>query len=91
MNKGRWIEIFLIQLVIYFILWQVYDYLATVLSIIFGTICFLVLVISIIVEFIEPTRVPRWYFTTMTVCILAPLCAVGIFILAGGEISWMTQ
>lgn len=90
MNKGRWIEVFLIQLLIYFLLWQWDDYLATVLSLIFGAICFLILVVSIIVEFIEPTRVPTWYFTTMAASVFAPIFAAGIFIFTGGEILWLT-
>lgn len=91
MNKSRWIEVFLVQLVAYFLLWQVYDYLATVLSLIFGTICLLILIISIAVEFIEPTRVPRWYFSTMTASVLAPILAIGIHLFVGGEVGWMAQ
>ncbi len=91
MNKSRWMEVLLGQLIIYFLLWQFNDYLATILSLIFGAIFLLVLIVSIIVEIIEPSKVPRWYFTAMIASIAAPLLAFGIFFLVGGEISWLTE
>ncbi len=84
MNKSRWVEVLLVEVIMYFLLWLYDDYLATILSLIFGSMCLLVLIISIIVELIEPSKVPRWYFTTMIVSILAPLIAIGIFIVIGG-------
>lgn len=91
MNKSRWLEVLLAEVIIYFLLWLYDDYLATILSLIFGSICLLVLIVSIIVEIIEPSKVPRWYFTTMIVSILAPAIAFGIFFMIGGEISWLTE
>lgn len=91
LNRSRWLEILLAEVIIYFLLWSYDDYLATILSLIFGAICLLVLIISIIVELIEPSRVPRWYFTTMIVSVLAPALAFGVFFLTGGEIEWMKE
>lgn len=91
MNKSRWVEVLLVEVIMYFLLWLYDDYLATILSLIFGSMCLLVLIISIIVELIEPSKVPRWYFTTMIVSILAPLIAIGIFIVIGGEIAWLNS
>ncbi len=91
MNKSRWLEVLLAQVIIYFLIWLFNDYLATILSLIFGSMCLLILIISIIVELIEPSKVPRWYFTTMTVSILAPLLAFGIFVIIGGELAWLNE
>jgi hypothetical protein len=49
------------------------------LSIIFGAVFFLIWVISVIVEWIEPSKVPRVYFRWMLVSFLAPLLAAAIY------------
>ena len=88
----RPIELFLIQLVFYISLWLWNDYTATLVSIIFGTICLFVLVISLITEWIEPSKVPRWYFGMMVASILAPIVAAAIFVgFAYGQPDWLTQ
>jgi hypothetical protein len=89
MNKSKWLEVLLAEVVIYFLLWLYDDYLATILSVIFGTICLLILIVSIMVEIIEPSKVPRWYFTAMIASILAPAIALGIYFAVGGELSWL--
>ena len=91
MNKSRWLEVLLIEIIIYFLLWSYDDYMATILSLIFGSMCLLILIISIVVEMIEPSKVPRWYFTIMIVSILAPIVAFFIFSTIGGELSWMEK
>ena len=91
MNKGRWIESMLLQFVIYFLMWQYDAYLGSVVSIIFGSIAFFILVVSIIVELIEPSRVPRWYYSQMTVAILAPIAAFVIFMASGGDLYWLNE
>lgn len=89
MEKIRPIEIFLAQLVIYLLIWIFNDYLATLLSIIFGSIFFLILLISLIVEIIERSKVPRSYFLFMLASVLAPIAASLIYITISGGLEWM--
>ena len=92
MSKIRPIEILLIETIIYIIMWMTNDYLATMISLIFGCIFLLILIISVIVEMIERSRVPRWYFSFMLMSVIAPLLAAVIYItINGGNLEWMQQ
>ncbi|MFK8102489.1 MAG: hypothetical protein AB8G15_08190 [Saprospiraceae bacterium] len=86
----RPIEIFLLQFVLYFILWLVDDYLATLLSISFGVIAFFVLVIALISEWIEKSKVPRIYFSFMVISMITPFLVGAIYLLLKkGQLSWL--
>ena len=90
MLRIRAIEIFLVQFVIYFILWLWNDFLATLLSISLGSICFFILVIALISEVLEKSKVPKIYFTFMIISIITPfLVAVIYFLLTKGQLSWL--
>ena len=91
MNRTRVFEIFLAEVIIYLVLWLSNDYLATFLSLIFFCICLLILIISIIVDWIDGSTVPRWYFMLMTASTLAPLLAALIFIAINGEIPGLKE
>jgi len=91
MEKIRPFEIFLAQVVIYLLLWLFNDYLASLLSIIFGTICLLILLISIIVEVVERSKVPRWYFIFMGASVLAPVVAALVYLTISGGVEWMRK
>jgi hypothetical protein len=84
------IEVFLIEAVIYIVLWLWNEYIATIMTLSFAAIAFFILVISLISESIERSKVPRWYFSYMFISILTPL-AVGAFfyVLNKGSFSWM--
>ena len=64
-------QIFLLETIFYFaiFLWQ--QYLGLLLAIIFGCLSTAILVISWIVEQIEKSKVPRWYYFVMLVSILS--------------------
>lgn len=89
MERIRPFEIFLAQLVIYLLLWIFNDYLATLLSLVFGSICLLILLISLIVEVIERSKVPRWYFLFMGASVLAPIIAGLIYMAISGGLQWI--
>lgn len=89
MSKIRSIEILLIELILYMLIWFFNEYLATLLSLIFGTICLLILLISLVVELIERSKVPRWYFSFMFMSVLAPLLAAIIYLGISGGMDWM--
>lgn len=91
MRPIRPVEVFLIEMVIYLLLWLFNDYLASLLSIIFGTICLLILLISLIVEAIERSKVPRWYYYFLAMSVLAPIGAALIYLFISGGVDWMKQ
>ena len=89
MRNLRPVELLLIQIVIYFLLWMWDEYMATLLSLIWGGICLLVLLTSLVVEWIEKSNVPRWYFSFLWVSVLAPIMAAVIYSGIVGGIKWM--
>lgn len=91
MRTIRPVELFLIEMVIYLLLWLINDYLASLLSIILGTICLLILIISLIVEAIERSKVPRWYYFFLAMSVLAPVAAALIYLFISGGVDWMKQ
>jgi hypothetical protein len=91
MRPIRPLEFLLLEIVIYLLLWLFNDYLASLLSLIFGSICLLILLISLIVEAIERSKVPRWYYLFLGVSVLAPIVAAVIYLLLSGGASWLQQ
>lgn len=92
MSRWGFIEIFLLEFVIYILLWLVNDYLAMMLSLTFSVICCFILLISLVAELIERSRVPRWYFTLMIASILAPILSAVIYLnITGGYMNWMEK
>jgi len=86
----RPIEIFLIEFIIYIILWLSNDYIATLVTLIFTSILICVLIVALIAEILERSKVPPWYFSFMIASILAPIIAAGIFIgFYGVDLEWM--
>jgi predicted membrane protein len=83
------IEIFLLQVAIWLGLWLSSNYLATLLTLIIGAIVSAVLLIALVAEVLERSRVPRRYFYVMTLSVVAPLLAAGIYLaLFGGEVKF---
>jgi hypothetical protein len=90
MQRLRPLEIFLIQFVCYMGLWLYDDYMGSLVSIVLAGVFAAVLIISLIVERIEPSKVPRKYFYVIAVSVLAPLLAMGLYVLImGGRIGWL--
>ena len=83
------IEIGLGQVALYLLLWLWNEYNASLFSLVFGAIFLFLLVISAIAEFIEPSKVPRWYFGFMAVSVAAPLLAALIYVAINGRPEWM--
>lgn len=87
----RMIEIFLIEVVVYLLLYVLNDYFATMLSLIFGGLSLLVLLFSLMFELVEKSKVPRSYFTFLIVSLLAPIVATGLYIGFNAGLSWMGE
>lgn len=91
MQKIGPIEVFLIEFIIFSLLWLWDDYIASMLTVVFSFIFFFILVISLMVELVERSKVPGWYFTFMTVSIFAPMTAALVFIFfMGADFEWLS-
>jgi len=91
MTNRRLVEIFLAQVVVYLLIWITDSYLALVLSAIFSGICMLILLVSLVVEWIERSKVPRWYYYLMIISTLAPLLSMGLYFAFGGDLSSLSE
>lgn len=83
-------EFFLIQIVIYCVIWLINDYIGSLLSIILTSIFFAIMMIALIAELLDRSRIPRIFFFYLATTILAP-AIVGIFfaIVYEGKFDWL--
>jgi len=90
MRRPSALELFLLQVVIYALIWLISDYVGSFLSAVFACIFLAIFIISLIVEAIERSKVPRWYYWAMVVSFLAPVLVSLFFLILGkGELSWL--
>jgi len=83
------LEIFLLELAVWLALWLINDYVATLLTLILTAIVFAVLVIAVISEAIDRSKVPRQYFWIMGISVITPIVATIIYLLIfGGKIEF---
>jgi hypothetical protein len=83
-------EIFMIEAILYLLLWLWNDFAATICSLSFSAIAFFILIIAMIAEVIEPSKVPRKYFYVMLISALTPLIVGSFFMyLKKGTLDWM--
>jgi hypothetical protein len=83
-------EIFLLQVVAWLGLWLLSDYVATLLTLILGAIVSAVLIIALLAELIERSKVPRRYFFIMLSGIAAPIVAALLYLLIfGGKLAFL--
>lgn len=94
MNTDKWSlglgEIFLIQTVLYLILWLWNDFAATMMSLSFSAISLFILIIALIAEALDRSKVPRKYFYVMVLSVIIPLLVGSFFMyLKNGTLDWM--
>lgn len=89
MQRIRPIEAMLGEVVIYLLIWIANDYMAAMLSLIFGSIFLLILLTSLVVEVVEKSKVPRWYFIFMGLSVLAPIIAALLYTLINQGLGWL--
>ena len=83
-------EIFMIQAILYLLVWLWNDYAATILSLSFAAIALFIVIIAFISELIEPSKVPRKYFYIMLISAFTPIIIGSFFmILKKGTLDWM--
>jgi len=86
------LEIFLFQVIIWLGLWLLTDYVATLLTLAVGAIVLAVLVIAMLAELVERSKVPRRYFSIMALSMLAIIVAAGIYVsIFDGKLAFLEQ
>ncbi len=83
------LEVFLIQAIIYLVIWLVDDYVATILTLSFAGIFFSIYLLTKVVEWIEPSKVPKQYFRYMLASALAPTIVGIVFFSIYGIPDWV--
>ncbi|MEQ1746653.1 MAG: hypothetical protein ABMA02_14575 [Saprospiraceae bacterium] len=84
------LEIFLLETAVWLALWLLNDYTAALLTLIVGAIVSAILIIALLAEAIERSKVPRWYFWLMGLSVLAPLVAAGAYVVIfGGRFEFL--
>ena len=83
-------EVFLVEAIVYLLLWMWNDYVATILTLSFTAIALFILLVSLVAELIERSKVPRWYFGLMVISVITPLIVGAFFmVLKKGGLDWM--
>jgi hypothetical protein len=83
-------EIFMIQAILYLLIWLWNDFAATIMSLSFSAIALFIILIAGIAEVIEPSKVPRKYFYVMVISALTPIIIGSFFmLLKKGSLDWM--
>jgi len=83
---------FLIQIILYALLWFISEYTAFLICIIMTGICGGVLLFASIAELIERSKVPKSYFKWMVTLFLAPLLVLITFtVIYGGNFDWLKE
>jgi hypothetical protein len=86
------LEIFLLETVVWLVMWLINDYMATLLTLIIGAIVLAVLLLALISEAIERSKVPRRYFHVMGLSVLAPVVAALMYqVLFGGHLNFLSN
>ena len=86
-NIGLW-ELAIVQAILYTGLWLWNEYIASLVSIILVPIIFSILLISLISELIEKSKVPKVYFKFMIISILTPIVIALLMKMLFGTIIW---
>ena len=86
------LETALLQIILYALLWLADSYLGFMLSIIIATIAASILIISLILEVIEKSKVPKAYFKFMVTAFVCPLIVTLFFIAFYPDaLVWMSE
>jgi|1048.fasta_scaffold03714_4 hypothetical protein len=89
MKKTILWQLFLVECMSWLLLWLLNDYLAALLTAILGSIVFVVWLIAQISEYLEPSRVPSWYFQLLLTTLLATLATAGLYIAMNGGLDFI--
>ena len=86
------LEASLIQIVLYSVVFYFNSYIGFLLCLTIGFIAFAILVLSLITEMVERSKVPKSYYKYMATAILSPFLVLIIFILFDPTVfSWLDE
>ena len=86
------LEVSLIQIIFYALLWLWSDYVATLVTIVLVSIFAFLLSFALIAELIDRSRVPRRYFYVMALSIVLPILTAIVFVLLlQADFSWTRE
>ena len=87
-----YIEIMLLQCIIWAALWLVDEYMASLLTAVLVPIFAGILLVSLIAEVLDKSRVPRSFFVVLAMSVFIPLC-IGVFVYVafGGVFDWLSS
>ncbi len=69
------------ELILYLIIFLLNPHLGYLISMVVGGVTTAILVISYLVELIEPSKVPSWYYSTLGSTVVASLLVVIFFLI----------
>lgn len=72
-------ELFLVQVIVWLAIWLASEFMATLLTLSIGAVVSAVLLIALIAEWIEPSKVPGAYFRVMASALLAIVLAAAVY------------
>ena len=85
-------EGFLIQIVLYTLLWFYDEYVGLLICVVMATIFAALLIFALVVELIEKSKVPRSFFIWLGISILPPILVTLAFTLIyGGNFDWINE
>lgn len=80
----------MVQTIVWLALWLLNDYVAALLTLIIGLIVLAVLLIALIAEGIERSKVPGRYFQVMAITILSIFISAVVYVgLLGGRLDFL--
>lgn len=86
------LEIFLIQLIIFSLIYLVDSYVGFLVCLILGIIAFALLILSLIFELVDRSKVPKSYFYFMINTVIACFLVLIVFsVFMTGSFDWTKQ
>jgi len=84
------LEIFVLQLIVYSLIYAVNPYLGFLICLVLGAIATAIFILSFIFELIEKSKVPRSYYWYILTTVIAPFTILALFsIFMRGSFDWM--
>lgn len=83
------LEIALFEFIVFLALWVMDEYIASLLCVIVPAICLGVLIISLIAEWIEPSKVPKSFFKILGISVVIPIVTLVVYLGFFGTLEWM--
>lgn len=85
-------EFFFLQLIFWLALWMLNDFVATLLTLSIAAVVLAVLIVALLSELFERSKVPRLYFYAMGISLLSILLAAGIYVfIFGGQFEFLSS